>query len=262
MDYEGLVADFVEKYLREKYNLSISSLDNWFGFQLGKFIANLDGSRFEFLDIVTSKTPQYVANEINTDSYNIKSIDFKPGDVVIDIGANIGMLSIFLAKRYPFLKIYAFEPANLNYNNFLKNIEINGVEPNTITVEKLAVTGDARTVTLGFNTTNSGGSGLVEYGFKGKGFISKDEDKDIKSITLDQIFEKYDIKNVKLLKIDCEGSEFEILKNCKKKNLKKIKNLRGEFHQDLNVRPENSNDELIELCEKYIPSVDIADLRR
>lgn len=87
---------------------------------------NLLGEPLYFYDTIASGTVTYVANEINGEEYkNIFNIDFKEGDIVIDIGANVGMISILLAKKFPFLKIYSFEPLPMNYNNFIKNININ-----------------------------------------------------------------------------------------------------------------------------------------
>ncbi len=70
----------------------------------------IDGHVFKFSDLITSWVVFAVANEIGKPPYDFDSINFKEGDVVIDIGGNIGMISIYLAKKFPFLKIYAFEP--------------------------------------------------------------------------------------------------------------------------------------------------------
>jgi hypothetical protein len=51
-----------------------------------------------------------VAGELASDVYGLEMVPFQPGDVAIDIGAHIGLVSIYIAKRWPFLRIYAFEP--------------------------------------------------------------------------------------------------------------------------------------------------------
>lgn len=80
------------------------------------YYCKLSGLDFVFYDSILSGTVNTVSGEI--DNYDFDSIDFKERDVVIDIGGNIGMVSIYLAKKYPFLKIYAFEPVIQNYQNF------------------------------------------------------------------------------------------------------------------------------------------------
>jgi len=53
---------------------------------------------------------------------------FQPQDVIYDVGANIGLYSLFAAKRLRSqCKIYAFEPESLNYAKLNKNIYINGL---------------------------------------------------------------------------------------------------------------------------------------
>ena len=51
----------------------------------------------------------------------------------------------------------------------------------------------------------------------------------VPSLSLDEIFTKYAIERCKLLKIDCEGAEFEILSRTKV--LDRVEHLRGEIHR-------------------------------
>jgi FkbM family methyltransferase len=52
-----------------------------------------------------------------------------PGDVFYDIGANIGVFSIFAARRIePGGKLYAFEPHAANFERLLANIECNNLQ--------------------------------------------------------------------------------------------------------------------------------------
>ena len=46
---------------------------------------------------------------------------------VFDIGANVGWFSIQLSRKYPQVKIWAFEPVASTYAQMLKNLEINGM---------------------------------------------------------------------------------------------------------------------------------------
>src|SRR5438132_2135648 len=52
----------------------------------------------------------------------------RPGDVVYDVGANIGLYAMFAAKRLEGRgKVYAFEPEALNHAKLSKNIHLNGL---------------------------------------------------------------------------------------------------------------------------------------
>jgi hypothetical protein len=80
-------------------------------------------------------------------------------------------------------------------------------------------------------------------------------EKRVKTTTLNAIFMDYNISKCKLLKIDCEGAEYEILADAEE-FLKKCAHLRGEFHQykssGLTVkRAEN----LEKYCKQFIDDV-------
>ncbi len=212
---------------------------------------NIKGISFKFYDSIWSSTSDVVAGEINNNpEYSFENIDFKEGDSVIDIGGNIGMISIFLAKKYPFLKIYAFEPVKQNYYNFLKNIKLNNIPDGIITVENKAVTKDGRNITMSICYHNMGGSSVSNDG-------NQNENTAVPSVTLQSILDEHKIDTLKLLKIDCEGSEYEILYNALPKTLSSIKHLHGEFHNKQDSDPKNYPEKLKEFCEKYITAENI-----
>ena len=216
------------------------------------YSCKLGGIDFKFYDFIFSGVTEYMPNEI--DDYNFDSIDFKDGDVVIDIGGNIGMASIYLAKKYPFLKIYAFEPVKQNYENFLKNIELNNINKDIIKVFNLAITKDRRDVILTLHFSNSGASNIYNHFCDSSKLISNN-DISIKSITFDDIFTNNNISKCKLLKIDCEGAEYEILYSANVENLKNCEYMRGEFHK---FYGENSKrEDLYNYCSKYIKNIDV-----
>ena len=204
---------------------------------------------FKFYDFIFSTAVNCICNEI--DDYNFDSIDFKDGDVVIDIGGNIGMVSIYLAKKYPFLKIYAFEPVKQNYENFLKNIELNNINKDIIKVFNLAITKDRRDVILTSPFDNSGASNIYNN-FRGSGNIISNNDISIKSITFDDIFSNNNISKCKLLKIDCEGAEYEILYSANVENLKNCEYMRAEFHGK-----KYKQKDLYNHCNKFIKNIDV-----
>ena len=199
-----------------------------------------------------------IAHELNNNEYDF-NIDFKEGDIVIDIGANVGMVSILLAKKFPFLKIYSFEPLKENYYNLLKNIELNNIPNGIITAENKAVTKDGRLITMSINSANKGGSSTADI--VSTNSIMTKENCQIESITLEGIFKKYNINKLKLLKIDCEGSEYEILYNTDTNLLKNIENLRGEFHENKNLTDEYDIDKLCEYVSKYIKNYKVTKAR-
>ena len=123
-----------------------------------------------------------------------------------------------------------------------------------------AITGDGRNVSMIFNPTETGAAEINTTARKN--FLLHPSDKNIDSITLDNLFEINEFKKVKLLKINCFGGEYEILQNFSKKNLRKIENLIGYFYQNPESEPEYNIKELIDLCECYIRNVQIIPLEK
>ncbi|MBE7702821.1 MAG: FkbM family methyltransferase [Cyanobacteria bacterium SIG28] len=257
--WSSAIEDIVSLYLKERYALTLAELDDLYGCKLCAWVTKIKNIDFNFVDAYNSQTVKFVAQEMNDNYvYAFEGMDFKPGDVVIDIGANVGMVSIYLAKRYPFLKIYSYEPVLLNFENLKRNLERNSIPEGIITAERLAVTADGRPVSLKTCIGNTGGSQFADHA--GNGFVQKSVDINVPSITLEEIIKKHDIKKIKLLKIDCEGAEHEILYNCPTKILKKIEYLRGEFHENHNIKwGGGSVDKLVEYCDKYIKDMYITE---
>lgn len=173
----------------------------------------------------TEHTIGLIQQEISTYKSLFK-VNFEPGDVILDLGANLGIISILLSKKFPQTKIYSFEASPINYQNFVKNIEDNNctnISPFNLAV--WSTTGD--TIEIPTSPTNSGGSSIY---YKPEFFNQYPVSK-VKTISLEDIFNQNNIKNCKLLKIDVEGAEYEIFRTFPKEKLSNIKNIGIEFHK-------------------------------
>lgn len=129
------------------------------------------------------------------------------GDSVIDIGANIGQVSVLLSYLVGSTgKVYSFEP-NLELNNCInKAIERNKIS--NIILYSFALGNTEDNLKLRIPKFN-----------KGKGSLIRHEEADNKDIdvinvpvkTLSKVFENESIKSIKFIKIDVEGFEAEVL---------------------------------------------------
>jgi FkbM family methyltransferase len=156
--------------------------------------------------------------------YTLEGLEVEEGDVMIDIGGHCGVVSVFYAKFFPELKIYTYEPVAENYEALQANIEANNVT--NVKAFNLAVTADGRDVELCQPRGNTGGANITD-------FLAAEESEymsfhSAKSTTLDEIFEQNNIKKCKVMKMDCECSEHEIIKSYSFRH--KIENFLGEFH--------------------------------
>ncbi len=209
------------------------------------FEMEVGGIPLDIEDDPSGGVSKIVCREARND-YDLDSIPFTPGDTVLDLGAHVGVISIYLAKKHPEIKIIAYEPVPENYHRLLRNIEANGAQ-NVVAVNK-AVTGDGRQITLvGDVSDNSGAvSSWVCFPEKIENIVFAD------SVTLAEIFREHAIERCKLLKVDIEGGEYEVLASAGEL-LKRVDYLRLETHENEALAKEGYvPGELISLCAQHI----------
>jgi FkbM family methyltransferase len=181
----------------------------------------IDGISLLAYDEADSQAANWVAWELQADDYRLRDMRFGDGDVVIDIGAHVGLFSIYLAKRWPVIKVFSFEPFPVNFRNCAENLQLNGIT--NVVLSPIAITNDNRLLNMATDPHNSGGASAVVKTFESNGIVT-----DLASMTLDEVFLAHEIDRCKLMKIDCEGMEYEILLGARV--LDKVEYLAGEFH--------------------------------
>jgi FkbM family methyltransferase len=187
----------------------------------------IDGVSLLAYDEVHSQAADWVAWELQADEYRLREIHFAEGDVVIDIGAHVGLFSIYLARRWPGLTVFAFEPFPANFRNCAENLRLNGVS--NVVLSNRAIAGNNRLLNMATDPHNSGGASAMVRTFQSIGTGS-----DVAAITLDEVFSANGIDRCRLLKIDCEGMEYEILPGARV--LDKVEYLAGEFHASASLQ--------------------------
>jgi len=129
----------------------------------------------------------------------------RPGDAVVDIGANIGYYTLLLAKLTgPEGTVFAFEPEPENFSLLLRNIELNGYK-NVIAAQKAigATTGQAH---LFLSDDNKGDHRI--YGAGSRPSIP------IEVTTLDNYFSTFH-RPISLIKLDIQGAEPDAIKGMR-----------------------------------------------
>jgi FkbM family methyltransferase len=152
--------------------------------------------------------------------YAFDEVGLKKGDVVIDVGAHRGAVAMYLARRYG-ATVYAYEPEPENFGELQWALTANKLT-RRIKAYNLAVTADGRKLEIRYGQ-HSGEHGAWHDGQGSYGAF------EASSVTLAEIFRKHRISRVKLLKLDCEGAEHEILATAGRL-LERIEYLRGELH--------------------------------
>ena len=193
-------------------------------------------------------------------SNNVKDLNSHIWDQWADEQGTIGKAYGYqLAKKYPFIKIFAYEPIFTSYKCFIRNISSNNLPDNIIYITRKALTLDGKNVSMIVNPHNSKDCKVSET--QKEGYIIRAEDRLVESTTLDNIFLENNLGKVKLMRIDCNGDEHEILKNCSPKTLKKIENLVGEFYETPE-RPDRDHEDLIKYCKQYIKKLNVISIRK
>lgn len=134
--------------------------------------------------------------------------------VIIDCGANVGVSVLYFKRLYPNSIIEAFEPDPAIASYLKKNLLANKVE--NVNLHQKAIWKDDKGVDFG-----------VEGADGGSVFLKGKKSMRVETVRLKDILSLY--KDIDLLKIDIEGAEVEVIKDCNE-DLKKVKYLFIEYH--------------------------------
>jgi FkbM family methyltransferase len=143
--------------------------------------------------------------------------------IIIDCGANIGLSTLYFRRQFPNSVIISIEPELSNFNMLLKNTS----NYDKIDCLHAAVWNKNSKV----NVIDNGG-GVAS-------FITKEPGEDgniieqITSFTIPEIMSKYSVEFIDLIKMDIEGSEFELFDYNPKEWTGRINMLAVELHEGL-----------------------------
>jgi FkbM family methyltransferase len=150
--------------------------------------------------------------------YEIEKFKIKKDDIMIDVGAHIGLFSLLASKSCFAGKIFSYEPINENFEMLMQNIKSNKLK--NIFPFNLAVSKNTSNVKLFLDKDESAHSIFQ----KNTSYVT------VESISLQKIFDDNDINFCKILKLDCEGAEYEIIDSLPDKYFEKIQNMIIEYH--------------------------------
>jgi FkbM family methyltransferase len=198
---------------------------------------------------------------VKNNEYKLEKYEDLTADI-LDIGANCGIATIILARQNPNSTIYSFEPHKPTYNLLVENVKLNKLS--NVKTFNLAVSDVSdKTIQLyvsplwsGANTTCSDPKSFAEYNKKESVL------QEVQCISLDKIISDNNIVNIKVLKIDCEGAEFEIIYGSEKFKEGIVENIIGEFHDLIyNTNSANDSNKLIEYCKQYTKYISVSILK-
>ncbi|MBI72539.1 MAG: methyltransferase [Candidatus Marinimicrobia bacterium] len=177
-------------------------------------------------------------------------INLEQSDIILDIGANIGILGLDLSKKYPMINIHSFEPIDdifsvlkantvLSKNKNFKSYNF-GISDKSESIE-LTYFPNAPALSSANDEIWNSKKDLIEafdgsiqnapsnwwwkkfipkftYAFFVKNLIRNKKKITCKLKPLSKVIEELSLKKIDLLKIDCEGNEHKVINGIKEEN--------------------------------------------
>jgi FkbM family methyltransferase len=188
----------------------------------------MGGGKLTVIQPFSYKNPIYLRGK--TSDYNVffqvitskgykLHFPFKP-ETIIDLGANIGLTSVYFKNVYPEVKIIAVEPEKSNFDLLKKNTEYykdiiclcNGIWDKNCFLKIVD-------------------NNAAKWAFRVEETV---EETDIRAISIGNIVKDYNLKSIDILKIDIEGAEKQIFTNGFEEWLPLVKILMIELHDSVN----------------------------
>lgn len=132
------------------------------------------------------------------EQYRINKLPKEEVQVIVDLGSNIGLSVLYFKAQYPRATVIAVEPDKENYELMVKNV---GRLPGVHCLNN-AIWNSSKLLGVYDN-----GGGEYSYLVKEE---SQSEKAAIRSITINDIMDRFNLSKIDLLKIDIEGSEKEL----------------------------------------------------
>lgn len=165
----------------------------------------------------------YLYDDLGCD-YERYGCVIQEGDIVLDLGANIGVFS-HRAEIRGASKVISFEPMSPTFKCLLKNIG-----DKTIPYKNaVGGTNEFREFSIHSSYDNLGGASSSNQDYN-LDVQTKLISEKVFTININDIFETYERK-INFMKIDVEGGEVEILESITDDNLSSLRCIAAEFHK-------------------------------
>lgn len=202
----------------------------------------------EMITQLNSYETDFVFSEIFVNQTYLKhGIQISNQDIIFDVGANIGLFSLFVNKIAPEAQVYAFEPSALVFEalkaNVSGNVKCFNVGIGAEDGNKIFTFYPGYSVISGFHTNIEMDQNVIIEGekhFTGlsqeavSGYITERFSSVEQNVcvmrSLNSLIKDLNLTKIDLLKVDAEKSEVEVLMSLDADDWKKIKQVVVEVH--------------------------------
>jgi FkbM family methyltransferase len=193
-------------------------------------------------------------------AYTQQGVTLHPNDVVLDVGANIGMFSLYVAQQAPNVTVHAFEPIPLLADILSENWRAHGIKG---TIHRFAISDADGPIDIqyypeislmsGLHTDPKSDEAIGLAWLENKGMLQyadqmlqgrfRRETFQAERRTLSRVIQEQELERIDLLKVDVERSEHEVLAGLSEVDWPKVKQLVVEVH-DIDGRLANMQADL------------------
>ena len=157
--------------------------------------------------------------------YNPAGFEIKESDTAFDIGANNGFYSAYLAQKASRGMVYAFEPVPYLAEKIKKTADLNGFK--NLKVENLAVGKSESSCSFYISKDHNGCHSI----FKRSGSSEKIT---VSTVNLEKYCQINGIQQINFIKLDCEGSEYDIINDSSVEFFRKnVDRISMEYHDNI-----------------------------
>lgn len=180
-----------------------------------KRIINREGINFE-VDLTEGiDFSLFLFGDFQSHVYHNKYFKINEGDIIFDIGANVGIMALNFAKLAKNGKVYAFEPTHYALKKLYRNLELNPELAQQIIVTNCFISAESKDnpEITAFSSWSLTKRTEKDHEFHLGTPMSADG---VPAITLDDFVSINKIDRIDFIKIDTDGHEYEVFNGAKK----------------------------------------------
>jgi amino acid adenylation domain-containing protein/FkbM family methyltransferase len=203
----------------------------------------------EIAHLNRNETDELYKEVFATENYLRHGISVRDGDCIFDVGANIGMFTIFAQQRWPGTKVFAFEPIPTTYEALRANVE--RYAPNAAPLN-CGLSDRSGSATFTFYPRVSASSGMDADAAEDeqivRAYMANQDERltafadelmsgrfekqsfDCQLKTVSEVIAEHGVERIDLLKLDVEKAELDVLRGIREEDWPKIKQVVAEVH--------------------------------
>jgi FkbM family methyltransferase len=179
-----------------------------------KRVIDRDGVKYEIDPAEGIELSLFLFGKFQSHITSNRFLQLNNDAVILDIGANVGLMTLQFARMVPRGKVYSFEPTHYALERLKKNLSLNpGLASNVEVINSFV------------SERSDTNPGIVAYSsWKVNGERSADDHpvhlgtpkaaEGVPSVSLNDFVEKLNISKIDFIKIDTDGHEYEVFKGA------------------------------------------------